>query len=41
MGLGLAIAKRSIDGFGGSIRVETKEHAGTTVFISLPIDHAV
>jgi two-component system, NtrC family, nitrogen regulation sensor histidine kinase NtrY len=39
MGLGLAIAKRSIDGFGGSIDVETEENIGTTVSISLPLSH--
>ncbi len=34
-GLGLAIVKRIVDDHGGSIRVDSKPGAGTTVFVSL------
>ena len=37
-GLGLAISHRIIENHGGAIKVESKEGAGTTFIISLPID---
>lgn len=36
-GLGLAIVKRVIDGFGGSVRVESAPGAGSRFVLSLPI----
>ncbi|TRX66375.1 ATP-binding protein [Carboxylicivirga sp. M1479] len=37
MGLGLAIVKNIVKNSGGQISFETKEHVGTTFFISFPI----
>jgi signal transduction histidine kinase len=36
-GLGLVIVKRCVDLHGGSIQIESLEHAGTTVTVSLPV----
>ena len=36
-GLGLALAKRSIEHFGGSIWFQTELHIGTSFFIELPV----
>ena len=35
-GLGLAITRKLIEGHGGSIEIESKEGAGTTLVITLP-----
>lgn len=36
-GLGLAIAKEIVDAHGGTIRIESKEEKGTTVYMALPL----
>ena len=38
MGLGLALVKKTIDELNGTINISTKEHEGTTVSITLPVD---
>jgi len=37
-GFGLPIAKRKIEDHGGSLAIESKEDAGTTIVITLPIE---
>ncbi len=37
-GLGLAIAKQIIEGHKGEIRIDSSQHAGTTVTIQLPLE---
>jgi signal transduction histidine kinase len=39
MGLGLAIVKKTIDDFGGSIKLDSETGSGTTVIIQLPLYH--
>jgi signal transduction histidine kinase len=36
MGLGLAMVKRTVESFGGSIRFETQQGKGTTFILELP-----
>jgi signal transduction histidine kinase len=36
-GLGLVIAKRCVERHGGDLRVESREGAGTTVTVQLPV----
>jgi len=38
-GLGLAIVKRIMDDHGGTIAIESKENEGTTVQLTLPLQH--
>lgn len=37
MGLGLAMVKNIVEGFGGSVRFETELDVGTTFFVELPL----
>ena len=39
-GLGLAVVRRLVADYGGSVRVDTKPHRGTTVTVDLPV-HAM
>ena len=36
-GLGLSIAKQLVEAHGGTIRAESKEGAGTTIIVQLPV----
>lgn len=36
-GLGLAIAKRLVEKYGGTISIESKEGQGTTVILTFPV----
>jgi signal transduction histidine kinase len=41
IGLGLAVCKNLIEANGGAIRVESKEHEGTTFTVTLPLKEEV
>ncbi|MCF6309646.1 MAG: chemotaxis protein CheA [Sulfurimonas sp.] len=40
-GVGMDVVKKSIEGFGGSIRIKTKANQGTTILLSIPMSLAV
>ncbi|MCK4974191.1 MAG: chemotaxis protein CheW, partial [Sulfurimonas sp.] len=40
-GVGMDVVKKSIEGFGGSIRIKTKANKGTTITLSIPMSLAV
>jgi len=40
-GVGMDVVKKSIEGFGGNIRIKTKKNKGTTITLSIPVSLAV
>jgi len=40
-GVGMDVVKKSIEGFGGSIKIRTKANKGTTISLSIPMSLAV
>ncbi len=40
-GVGMDVVKKSIEGFGGTIRIKTKANQGTTITLAIPVSLAV
>ena len=40
-GVGMDVVKKSIEGFGGSIKIKTKANQGTTITLAIPVSLAV
>ena len=40
-GVGMDVVKKSIEGFGGSIKIKTKANKGTTITLAIPVSLAV
>lgn len=40
-GVGMDVVRKSIEGFGGSIRIKTVPNQGTTIYLSIPVSLAV
>lgn len=40
-GVGMDVVKKSIEGFGGSIKIKTRKNRGTTITLSIPVSLAV
>ncbi len=40
-GVGMDVVKKSIEGFGGTIKIKTKKNRGTTITLSIPVSLAV